>query len=212
MGVAAVLAAVLGGTPASALAALQVSGNPKAVNITVQDTSIEEILSALSHEYYLQYNSSANLERQLTGTYQGSLQRVLTRVLEGYNFVVKVSGGQIELTVLGTQNVHETVDELVPVPVPSALSKSPPMPSSDAGSLVPELRPATVAPPIPLILDPAILEVPLPSVSCHSHLPFPVAEGANRRRSIVAGGHERTISADDRADSQLHRSAGDDCE
>ncbi len=133
MGVAAILAAVLAGTTASALAALQVSGNPKAVSITVQDTSIEEILSVLSHEYYLQYNSSANLERRLTGTYQGSLQRVLTSVLEGYNFVVKVSDGRIELTVLGTQNVHDTVDELVPVPVPSALSESPPVPSSDAG-------------------------------------------------------------------------------
>jgi hypothetical protein len=161
---AATLATALAITPASALAAAQVSGNPQAVSITAQNTSIEEILSVLSHEFSVHYNSSVNLERRLTGTYQGSLQRVLTRVLEGYNFVIKMSDDRTELTVLGMRNVHDTVEGLVPAPMPSPSSVSPPVPNSKAvGVVVPELRPATVAPPVPLVSDPAVLQVPLPS-------------------------------------------------
>ena len=161
---AATLAAALAITPASALAAAQVSGNPQAVSITAQNTSIEEILSVLSHEFSVHYNSSVNLDRQLTGTFQGSLQGVLTRVLEGYNFVIKMSDGRTELTVLGTRNVHDTVEVLVPAPMPSPSSVSPPVPSSEAvGVVVPELRPSTVAPPVPLVSDPAVMQVPLPS-------------------------------------------------
>jgi hypothetical protein len=165
---AAALVAALAITPASALAAVQVSGNPQAVSITAQNTSIEEILSTLVQEFNLHYRSSVNLERRITGTYQGSLRRVLTRILEGYNFVVKMSDGRIQLTVLGTQlgtqNVPGRVEGLVPVPMPSSSSVSPPVPSSEAvGVVVPELRPSTVAPPLPLASDPEVLQVPLPS-------------------------------------------------
>jgi hypothetical protein len=164
---AAALVAALAITPASALAAVQVSGNPQAVSITAQNTSIEEILSALVQEFNLHYSSSVNLERRITGTYQGSLRRVLTRILEGYNFVVKMSDGRIQLTVLGTQlgtkNVPGRVEGLVPVPMPSPSSVSPPVPGPEAGVQIPELRPSTVAPPTPMVSDSAILEVPLPS-------------------------------------------------
>lgn len=164
MRAAATLAAALAITTASALAAAQVSGNPQAVSITAQNTSIEEILSVLSHEFSVHYTSSVNLERRLTGTYHGSLQRVLTSVLEGYNFIIKMSDGRTELTVLGTRNVHDTVEVLVPAPMPSPSSVSPPVPSSEAvGLVVPELRPSTVAPPLPLVSDTAVLQVPLPS-------------------------------------------------
>jgi hypothetical protein len=161
---AATLATALAITPASALAAAQVSGNPQAVSIIAQNTSIEEILSVLSHEFSVHYNSSVNLDNRLTGTFQGSLQRVLARVLEGYNFVIKMSDGRTELTVLGRRNVHDTVEVLVPAPMPSPSSVSPPVPSSEAVAVVvPELRPSTVAPPVHLVSDPAVLPIPLPS-------------------------------------------------
>jgi len=105
---AATLAVLLAVAPTAALATAEVSGSPQEVNIKAQNSSIEEILAALSREFNIQYHSSASLERQLTGTYQGSLQRVLMRVLEGYNFIVKASGGQIEVTVFGTQKTPGT--------------------------------------------------------------------------------------------------------
>src|ERR1039458_7739685 len=78
LGVAAALA------PGSALAELQVGGSPQAVSIDAQNTSIKEILDALGKTFGVHFQSSANLEKQLTGTYEGSLPRVLMRVLEGY--------------------------------------------------------------------------------------------------------------------------------
>src|SRR5208282_5758218 len=105
---AATLAALLAIAPVSAFATAEVSGSPEAVSIKAQNSSIEEILSALSREFNIQYHSSAHLEKQLTGTYQGSLQRVLMRVLAGYNFVVKASSGRIEVSVFGTQGAPGT--------------------------------------------------------------------------------------------------------
>ena len=68
--------------------------------------------------------------------------------------------GLVFATVFG----NDTVEVLVPAPMPSPSSVSPPVPSSEAvGVVVPELRPSTVAPPVPLVSDPAVLQVPLPS-------------------------------------------------
>src|ERR1700722_19848604 len=75
--------------PTSALAELQVGGSPEAVNIDAQNTSIKDILDALGKTFDVHFQSSANLEKQITGTYQGSLTRVLMRVLEGYNVILK---------------------------------------------------------------------------------------------------------------------------
>lgn len=105
---AATLAALLAIAPVAAVASTEISGSPHAVSVKAQNSSIEEILSLLGHEFNLQFHSTANLEKQLTGTYQGSLQRVLTRVLEGYNFVVKTNNGRIEVTVFGTKSAPGT--------------------------------------------------------------------------------------------------------
>jgi hypothetical protein len=105
----AVVAAMLLAAPAPVLAAVQVSGNPQAVRIEAQNTSIADILAALGRDFGVKYTSSTDLDRQITGTYEGPLQRVLGRVLEGYNFVVKTRDGRIDLTVLGTRGGPGTV-------------------------------------------------------------------------------------------------------
>jgi len=98
------LAAALAITPTSLLAEAQVQGGPEAVRIETQNSSIEEVLAALGNAFDLRYRSSANLAKQLSGTYEGSLQRVVARVLEGYDFILKSNKGKIELTVLGMRN------------------------------------------------------------------------------------------------------------
>jgi hypothetical protein len=102
-GIAAV-AAMLMAAPAPVLAAAEVSGNPQAVRIEAQNTSVADILAALGRDFGVKYTSSADLDRPITGTYEGSLQRVLARVLDGYNFIVKTRDGRIDLTVLGTRS------------------------------------------------------------------------------------------------------------
>jgi hypothetical protein len=93
----------------SAVAELRVRGSAEAVRIEARDTSVAEILSALSHTLNMHYQSSANLDKRLSGTYSGPLSRVLARVLDGYNFVLKTDNGSIALTVLGPPNAATAI-------------------------------------------------------------------------------------------------------
>jgi hypothetical protein len=104
-----ILAAILvGGALATAttpaVAEMRVRGSPEAVRIEAHDSSVAEILSALSSAFNMHYQSSANLDKRLSGIYAGPLSRVLTRILDGYNFVVKTDNGSIAVTVFEPPN------------------------------------------------------------------------------------------------------------
>src|SRR5437879_5843635 len=85
--------------PACVRAEVRVNGAPGTVQVEARDASIEEVLAALSADYGLQYKSTASLDRRVTGTYQGSLQRVVRRLLDGYDYVLKTEADGIEVMV-----------------------------------------------------------------------------------------------------------------
>jgi hypothetical protein len=93
------LGVALAAAPSVALAEAQVRGNPEAVTVEAKNTSVEEVLKALS-AFDVHYRSSVNLQTRLTGNYEGSLQKVMKRVLDGYSYFVKIGDGRIDLTVL----------------------------------------------------------------------------------------------------------------
>jgi hypothetical protein len=84
------------------LAEIQVSGSPEAVTIEARDASVEEVLATLSRTFDMDYHSSIDLDKRLDGTYVGPLSQVVTRILEGYNFVLRTDNGSIFVTVVGT--------------------------------------------------------------------------------------------------------------
>jgi hypothetical protein len=104
--VVAALVAGLAAPSITAMAAPQVSGSPQNVSIDAQNSSLKDILSALGKQFNIHYQSKANLDKQLTGTYEGSLRRVVARLLEGYNFIITTNQDMIEVTVLGTQSLQ----------------------------------------------------------------------------------------------------------
>ena len=104
--VAAVLVSALAATTVTAMAAAQVSGSPQNVSVDAQNSSLKDILSALGKQFNVHYQSTANLDKQLSGTYEGSLRRVVARLLEGYNFIITSNQDMIEVTVLGTQGLQ----------------------------------------------------------------------------------------------------------
>ena len=79
-----------------------VTGGADAIRLELRDAPIDEVFAALKASFGLRYRSSAALDHRLTGIYEGSLQRVVTRLLEGYNFIVKTSAGSVEVVVLDT--------------------------------------------------------------------------------------------------------------
>ncbi len=75
----------------SAQADVKVSGDADALRIEASDASLEEVLAALGRNSGLQYHYPANLSHSVSGTFAGSLRQVLSRLLQGYNFVVESS-------------------------------------------------------------------------------------------------------------------------
>src|SRR5262245_32577714 len=156
------LAATLAVAPTSLLAEAQVQGSPEAVRIETQNSSIEEVLAALGNAFDLRYRSSAKLAKQLSGTYEGSLQRVVARVLEGYDFVLRNNKGKIEITVLGIRGA-------APATAVASSTSNPPK----AAPISPAM-PAAAAPP-----NRATEEQPAPTTApaAPTSKPIRVAEG-----------------------------------
>src|SRR5215510_14786508 len=95
------LAAVLAALQAAPAAAeVSVTGDVKALVIEARDASVEEVMAALGSHFGLQYRGTATLERRISGSYRGTLQHVIRRVLDGYDFIMRTNVDDVEVTVL----------------------------------------------------------------------------------------------------------------
>jgi hypothetical protein len=84
-----------------AWAETKVEGTAEALRVETSESPIQEVLVALRDALKLEYRTSIQLDQPISGTYRGSLQRVLARVLDGYDFILKNSSEKVELVVLG---------------------------------------------------------------------------------------------------------------
>lgn len=114
----------------SAYAEVQVTGESDAIKIEANEVSVEELLISLSEAYGLQYRSSANLSRSVSGTFAGSLQQVVSRVLllQGYNFAVETSAKGTMVAVYGVSTANGSSVDLAPKAASAPNSRSPRLP------------------------------------------------------------------------------------
>jgi hypothetical protein len=89
LGMADLLHSVAALRPATNASLLHVQGSPAAVHLEVRQTTIAQVLAALMTAYDMSYSASIPLQRLLDGTYTGTLRRVVSRVLQGYNFAIE---------------------------------------------------------------------------------------------------------------------------
>jgi len=82
-------------------AEVSVTGARDDVRLEVDNTAIEDVMEALGANFGLRYRSTAPLARRISGTHRGALERIVARVLDGYDFVVKTGPEGIEVTVYG---------------------------------------------------------------------------------------------------------------
>jgi hypothetical protein len=204
------LGVALAAAPAAALADAQVRGSPEAVTIEARNTSVEEILKALSGTFDVHYRSSANLQMPVTGNYEGSLHRVMKRILDGYSYFVKSGDGRIDITVLDAPRAAPSTStpfrvvglpaDTVPAQPPPALaaveqsvtSASPAAPSTGAPS---SFEIAASPPYLPPPAGEGRARVPAqssPSIAIVQPPPASPAAPSSRRRDhlLVAGGTE----------------------
>ncbi len=118
-----------------ARAEVQITGEGDAVQVDAKEASVEELLSALRKAYGLRYSSSANLSRSVSGTYAGSLQQVVSRVLslQGYNFIAETSEhGTIVAVYDKSAAPGSNVNLVMSRPAPPPPKPAPPSPMAAA--------------------------------------------------------------------------------
>jgi len=95
------LAAALGTGAASAEVRVSDAGGGQ-LRVEARGATVRQVLDALGAAQPLQVHTTDALSRTVTGTYTGSLARVLSRVLDGYNHVVHTTAAGLEIEVFGT--------------------------------------------------------------------------------------------------------------
>lgn len=84
----------------SASAEVGVQGTVTAVQVSASEAPIAEVLSALEKDFDVRCRASISLDGTISGTYQGSLAQVLSRVLQGYDYILKKEAERLELVIV----------------------------------------------------------------------------------------------------------------
>jgi hypothetical protein len=80
---------------------VHVAGQLNAVSVEARDASVEEVLTRLHQSFGVHHRSTVPLNRRITATYSGPLELVLRRLLEGYDFIVKMKADEIQVVIVG---------------------------------------------------------------------------------------------------------------
>lgn len=72
-----------------ARAEVHVEGSPAVVRVTTSRDTISDVLSALAATFNVQYRTAIPLNGAADAIYSGSFRQVISRLLDGYNYVIK---------------------------------------------------------------------------------------------------------------------------
>ncbi len=79
-----------------------IEGDSSGVRVKAQDATLQEVLTALGTSFGVQYRTSSDLGRPITGTYTGRLRDVVVRLLDGYDYVLRNSDNHLDIVVVDT--------------------------------------------------------------------------------------------------------------
>jgi hypothetical protein len=82
-------------------AEVHIEGTPTAVRITASQDAISDVLSAVATTFNVRFRTSIPLDAAAKGTYSGSLGQVISRLLDGYSYVIKKDQDATEIIVVG---------------------------------------------------------------------------------------------------------------
>jgi hypothetical protein len=98
---------------------LCVQGRATAVRLEVRQTAISAALSALAAVYKISYRSSVTLDETRDGIYAGSLEHVVSRLLDGYDYVIRHAHADLDIVVLARKGGQPVVASVVPAVSPT---------------------------------------------------------------------------------------------
>ncbi len=118
--------------PTCVRAEIKVRGTPQAVVVEAQNASVEEVLIALTDTFKVRFRSAANLNKRLTGTYQGTLRQAVSRILKGYHFAARSGPAGLEITLHGAGTpVDVAAARATTRPAEAAAARHPPIGAVD---------------------------------------------------------------------------------
>ena len=135
--VGSLIGALVQAVPVCAWAETQVDGQSDAIRLEVHGAPLAEVLDALGSRFKLHYRTSTALTQAVTGTYEGSLQYIVARVLDGYDRVIKSSDDGLDVFIYSPNKGAAVVaasntaappptEDGKPADAPAAPAKTPP--------------------------------------------------------------------------------------
>lgn len=109
--------ALVCGLSTVAYAEVHVEGSLAAVRVTTKQDAISDVLAAFAATFNVKYRTAVRLDAPANATYAGSFGQVISRLLDGYSYVMRKDQEAIEIVVFGKHGAAA-------VPPPAA--KSPP--------------------------------------------------------------------------------------
>jgi|SRR5580700_6188396 hypothetical protein len=84
-----------------ACADVHVEGSLAAVRVTTSREAISDVLAAVAKMFNMNYRASIPLDAAADTNYSGSLEYVISHLLDGYSYVIKRDQGTTEIIVYG---------------------------------------------------------------------------------------------------------------
>jgi hypothetical protein len=84
----------------AAYADLLITGEPDAIHIEAREVPLRQLLDAMQAKFNLHYRTDDALGSPVTGTFNGQLRRVAVRLLEDYDFVMKMTPEGIDVLIM----------------------------------------------------------------------------------------------------------------
>lgn len=103
------LVVMLQAIPRAAFAEVHVNGDASSVMVETQGVAIADVLNALGSKFQFSYRSSAELAQPFSGTIHGSLSKVISRLLVGYDYVIKSNESVVEVLIYASNRSSETI-------------------------------------------------------------------------------------------------------
>jgi hypothetical protein len=149
--------ACIAGAPASA--EVWISGTQDNVVLQAKDATIGEIVSSIKSVLKVEVGLTGSTPRQFTGTYEGSLRHVLSRLLDGDNYFISAAPDGMKIVLVGPKgsapSPHGPAQRDMPVraaaaPVPAPKVAVDAAPENGANQARPPVPNSLIKSPVPV--------------------------------------------------------------
>jgi hypothetical protein len=112
--------------PAQGRAEVLVEGSAESMRLEATNAPLTQVLASIKSAFGIRYRVPASLDQPISGSFEGSLEYVVSRVLDDYDYVVKRSPDTMEIVLVSQRRRGENVAGGESNMAPPARTISPP--------------------------------------------------------------------------------------